>query len=266
MLSMSHKLSILLTFVHMIDVTKSGLISDCIRGSCTKPKHAKFTKTLGAIGTPKQTIPIAVQPIPSLNASPSPDKLPDSSILPYTVECAEIISILPLLPGIDSAAIEDMCRSRFVQLNTAHIDHQQALRRVPPLNSIKNSSVNIDSYLIVLDLDETIMDQSTFISSQNMYESGIHDDGWKRLNVHPLKSMPTPFQRIPLRTKRTNNSRTTTLALAPMAPSARALFLLHLPSVDRLSTLDAAPLHFSFDRTLSRFSRVSRPRNRRITS
>ena len=89
----------------------------------------------------------------------------------YSRECLDIISILPVFPRGDSVPLEmqQVCESRFQELYTMHAQNQIALRQGPGghQGSIDEEAIkangreanNTRAHLLVLDLDETLVDQ-----------------------------------------------------------------------------------------------------------
>ena len=116
---------------------------------------------------------------PKYTPSPTPKRTP------FDWECTDILTVIPNIASIDRYKMKQVCQSRFAELHRKHNEHQ-SLIQYEPINvysSNPNGSVDPNSHLIVLDMDETIMDQRSFSKSDRVHEPDVL---WKSVNAKDL--------------------------------------------------------------------------------
>ena len=111
----------------------------------------------------------------------------------FQSECVDIIMMLPLIPGIDKDALTTQCQSRFIYLTAQHQIHQILINQhAANIYGDFDHNEREKSHLIILDLDETIMDQRSFtIPLDEMhYNKKLNDIGdpsyWQNINAKEL--------------------------------------------------------------------------------
>ena len=92
----------------------------------------------------------------------------------FSGECADIIAIIPLAQDVDTDEFLSACRARFESL---HEDHLDSPRQHPHFDHAKSSA---KSHLIILDLDETVLDQSSFIMTRKVFNRGLRTLHWRK--------------------------------------------------------------------------------------
>ena len=101
-------------------------------------------------------------------------------------ECADILDILPILPSRLFIA-RSVCDLRFRDLHSKHAEYQDKLYFASSATETSSSPPSDPNRtLIVLDLDETIMDQSSFSISNPEYASSFGPRFWRKENIGDL--------------------------------------------------------------------------------
>ena len=104
----------------------------------------------------------------------------------YDWECTDILRVLPIIANVDRSRMKQVCQSRFHELNKMHENYHQLMKKdAVNIFGGPNDSPNPikpSSQLIVLDLDETVMNQRSF----SMQFRSTLDDLWKSVNTHDL--------------------------------------------------------------------------------
>ena len=80
----------------------------------------------------------------------------------HAAECMDIMSVLPILSQSSPPRMQTVCESRFDELHKMHKEHQRILdldQEIEIHGVMENENDGINSQLMVLDLDHTIMDQ-----------------------------------------------------------------------------------------------------------
>ena len=100
----------------------------------------------------------------------------------YDRECDAILSVMPLPSRVAILKVKGFCEGRFAFMNSMHKIHQTRLmiRRTStstPLSAndpnhtiAGNQSMNATADLLVLDVDETILDQSSYYVTPSQYQ------------------------------------------------------------------------------------------------
>ena len=146
-------------------------------------------------------------------ANIKPNTEPAAPYHEYTFksECGDILNVLPLIPGIDQDKIRENCQERFIQLSGRHQINQILINQNPTdiygHGEDYNRENHSKSHLIVLDLDETIMDQRSYkiplTEMQSKHNLGDIGDPnyWKNINA---KSLTVSFNNYQARYNRPN--------------------------------------------------------------
>ena len=179
MLSKLTELVVVTLFIH---THSSNLIS-----SCCRKIHSKLTPKRQIHGALPHHVPS--RSVPEHDRNRSRDEAPTEPIHvdhgKYHSECSDIMGVLPVFSmNQQSLGMQQVCESRFDELHAMHQHHQHLLHDQEPVHPA--STVHARSHLVVLDLDETVMDQDSFAVSEAMHSTAIKGEYWKNVNLKEL--------------------------------------------------------------------------------
>eukprot|EP01084_Bolivina_argentea_P095650 171929_1 len=159
----------------LINVNVSNFLSSCWNGDCYRPQPPK--SSTASVKKIKTTSP---------SHSPTNPPTPQPQLQPHEIACNDIISFMFVMPDALTAKMKNMCENRFAQLYRSHYEHQALIRKQPVwIHHIREPVDNVEnSHLIVLDLDETIMDQTSYYMDDHAFQS--NDIDFKSQNYEDL--------------------------------------------------------------------------------